>query len=55
MNNITDGQVHVPVHDKRKKILHFSDGVEELTDSDEVDDVPDEGCPIDEVIYTRNY
>lgn len=52
------GQVQEPVHqEKRKRVLHFSDGVEEVTDSD--DDVdggggPEEDVPsisIDEVIY----
>ena len=35
-----NGQVQLPVHEKKTKTLYFSDGVEEVTDSeDEVDQV----------------
>lgn len=37
------------VHEKRKKVLHFSDGVEELTDSDNVD-TPEGPAPMEELI-----
>lgn len=36
MNPASD-HVHVPVREKKTKLLHFSDGVEEVTDEDEVD------------------
>lgn len=48
-----------PVHEKKKKILHFSDGIEEVTDSED-GDVMDAGAegdvtdlPIDEVILMK--
>lgn len=48
-----------PVPEKKKKILHFSDGIEEVTDSED-GDVMDAGAegdvtdlPIDEVILMK--
>lgn len=51
MNN---GQVQTVLREKKTKILHFSDGIEEVTDDDsDIMDGPDEGAEqpeIDEVI-----
>lgn len=52
MNN---GQVQTVLREKKTKILHFSDGIEEVTDDDsDIMDGPDEGAEqpeIDEVSF----